>query len=356
MKKKFYSLLITSITLLGICNSYGQTIITIAGNGTASLTYGCCGNGGAATAAQFNYLTPAIALDPSGNLYVSDQNGGQIRKVNSAGIIDVFAGMPGLGSAGDGGQATAAYIDYPSWLTFDASGNLYLVEEGMGFIRKINTSGIITKVAGAVSGAAPLGDGGPATDANLYGPGALVVDVSGNIYFGCYGSPRVRKIDATGIIRTIAGTGVYGYSGDHGPATAAKFSNIKGMAMDASGNIFVADYYNHAIRKISTTGIVTTIAGNGTAGFSGDGGPASAAMLNFPNGIKFDSHGNLFIADQQNERIRVINTAGIINTVAGCGIIGYSGDGGAATLAKFFAPSDIAIDPAGNIYITDDSN
>ena len=359
MKKK---ITFRAIALFAMCitanlwpsKANAQIITTVAGNGTTAMTFGCCGDGGAATLAEFAQ-TPSVTIDGSGNLFITDFFGAQIRKVNTSGIVTTIAGLAGSGYTGDGGPASAAYLGAPDYIISDGAGNLYFSDLSNSLVRKINTSGVITTVAGVVGAGGSTGDGGPATAAAVNQPSGLALDGAGNLYI-CEYSLRVRKVNTSGIISTVAGSGVYGYSGDGGPATAAKFKNPTAIAIDGSGNLFIADEYNNAIRKVNTAGIITTIAGNGTQGFAGDGGPASAALFNSPIDIKFDAAGNLFIADRDNERIRKISTAGVVSTVAGDGSRGYTGDGGAATAATLWAPEGVAFDAAGNLYIGDDSN
>ncbi len=279
----------------------------------------------------------------------------------NAQIITTFAGNGTQGYSGDGGQATDAELYTPEGAAFDAAGNLYVADYGNNVIRKINTLGIITTVAGNGYGAGLLtgaysGDGGQATAAELWSPEGVAIDAAGNLYFSDGYNFRIRKVNTAGIISTIAGNGTFGYSGDGGPATAAEVRNVFGIIIDAAGNIYLGDTQNNVVRKVNTAGIITTIAGNGTSGYSGDGGQATAAQLSDPARFAFDSQGNLYIADADNDNIRKVNTAGIITTIAGTGIQGYSGDGGQATAAELHTPDGLAIDAAGNLYISDDGN
>ena len=236
----------------------------------------------------------------------------------NAQIITTVAGNGTAGYSGDGGQASAAEFNEPSDVIFDASGNLYVADWNGNRVRKVTTSGIITTIAGTGVGSYN-GDGGQATAAEIYRPEKIILDGSGNIYILDTYNNRVRKINTSGIITTIAGNGSGFTSGDGGYATAAGIYQPTGLAFDASGNIFIAEYLGNRIRKVSTAGIVSTIAGNGTASYSGDGGLATAAELNLPISLIFDVSGNLYVTDFQNNRIRKINTAGIITTVAGNG-------------------------------------
>lgn len=237
------------------------------------------------------------------------------------------------GAVNDGGPATNAPLTLPRFAAYDKVGNLYIADGWAHRIRKVNRSGMITTVAGnGISGFS--GDGGPAKSALLSFPTGITIDPSGNILFTDGGNYRVRKIDAQGIITTIAGTGVMGYSGDGGPAIDATFSGMFGLAVDRLGNIFICDQGNNVIRKIDAAGTVTTVAGNGTAGFSGDGGPATQAMLNFPYAVLPDPNGNLYIGDFSNDRVRKVDVNQIISTFAGNGSSGCTGDGGLATAAS----------------------
>jgi sugar lactone lactonase YvrE len=253
------------------------------------------------------------------------------------------------GAVNDGGPATAAPLSLPRFAAYDKAGNLYIADGFAHRIRKVNQSGIITTVAGnGISGFS--GDGGPAKSAMVSFPIGLTFDHSGNILFTDSGNYRVRKIDTHGIITTIAGTGVLGYSGDGGPAINATFSGTYGIAVDRSGNIFICDAGNNVIRKIDLSGIVTTVAGNGTAGFSGDGGPATQAMLNLPYAVLPDASGNLYIGDFNNDRVRKVDTTQKINTFAGNGSTGCLGDGGVATAASIGGARGMLLS-GGNLLI-----
>jgi uncharacterized protein (TIGR03437 family) len=326
----------------------GGVITTIAGNGQR----GFAGDGGPAMSASLSYPY-GIALDSAGNLYIADGGNSRIRKV-SRGIITTVAGNGTAGFSGDGGPATLAAINGPGGLAVDTAGNLLISEENNNRIRKVS-SGIITTVAG--NGQVGFsGDGGPATSASLHSPGGVVVDATGQIFIADYFNKRVRKVTG-GTITSIAGNGTGTLFGDLGPATAAALFVNTDVAVDPSGNVYIADAGNNCIRRISG-GIISTVAGTGVAGFSGDGGPATSASLNGPVSIAIDAAGNLYIADGSNNRIRKLS-GGIITTVAGTGVAGFSGDGGPATLASLGGPSGalgVAMDTAGNLYIADTDN
>ncbi len=351
MKNLLSLSLSAAITISGFGHAAAQTqiISTVAGNGVFYTPMCDVGDGSPATTSFANEI-PSLAFDASGNMLIVDKECHNIREVNTSGILSTIIGN-GVFGFGDGGPATAGNINWPTYILNDGSGNFYISDQGEGRIRKINTAGILSTVAGTVYGGIPSGDGGPATAAVLNAPMGMAMDPAGNLLI--VDAARVRKVNTTtGIITTIAGGGT---GGDGIPATAASLGtgyDVGGVAVDAAGNIYISG--NDRIRKVNTSGIISTIAGGGSV--LGDGGPATAAMLSYPVDMKFDTHGNLFIADQHNERIRMINTSGIISTVAGTGVPGYSGDGGAATAAKLSAPAGLAFDAAGNLYIADDSN
>ena len=425
------------------------------------------GDGGPAIAASFGFPYDILAAG-SGALYVSDTLANRVRKITPDGVISAFAGNGAAAFAGDGGPAVQASLTYPSQLAFDSSGNLYIDDYGNARIRRIGADGVITTVAGSDnSNGFSAGDGGPATQAqfttpqgvaisstgdiyisdydasvrvvsatdgvvrSLYGtphfagdggpalnalfatPQALAGDGHGNFYLGDGNNFRIRKIDATGAISTIAGNGVFGNTGDGGPATAASIqqplaivadssgnvyfssgatvrriaadgtiskvagggatlgdggpatsaslaSAIYGLALDASGSLYIADTANHRIRKVTPDGKISTFAGIGTGGDSGDGGPAVKAQMRQPRGLAFDSTGNLYVVDYAAaaNRVRRISPDGTINAFAGSGMrgAGGDGDGGPALNARFLNPWGVAIDSADNVYVTDLSN
>ncbi len=333
--------------------SKAQTISTIAG----IYFHGYSGDGGPATDAELE-LPSGINVDDSGNVFIADPYAWSVRKIfASNGIIITAIGNGTAGYSGDGGQATAAELDGTSKITFDTSGNMYIVDNSL--IRKVILStGVINTVAGGYY-SHNYGDGGPATDARI-GFSGVAVDDSGNIYIADGKDNTIRKVTASnGIITTIAGIpGYNGYSGDGGPATAAELYGPIGIALDKSGYIYVADAQNVVIRKIDlSTGIISTVAGNHNGGYSGDGGSATSAELRNPLDVCLDAQGNFYISDDGNSVVRMVNgTTGIITTVAGIGSGGYSGDGGLATLAELNSPTGVHIDPLGNLYITDDGN
>ncbi|MEO8762339.1 MAG: PKD domain-containing protein, partial [Bacteroidia bacterium] len=295
----FQNKIIRKVTPSGI-------ISTVAGNGTG----GYSGDGGQATNAKL--ADPSgIAFDSHGNLYISDDTNNVIRKVNSSGIITTIVGTGVAGYSGDGGQATLAQLNYPMGITFDSQDNLYIAEGNNNSIRMVNTAGIITTVAGNGFGGYG-GDGGQATATELNDPTNVMTDAVGNIYITDFANNRIRKVDkTTGIITTIVGSGPPGYyqgsySGDGGQAISATLYNPIDAKFDSQGNLYISDAYNQRIRKVNISGIITTIAGNGVIGYAGDGGLATTAKLNYPSGIFIDITGNLYTADQYNHRIRKI--------------------------------------------------
>ncbi len=321
------------------------TITTVAGNGTQ----GFSGDGGPATSASL-YYPDGVSVDSAGNLYIADTRNCRIRKV-SGGTITTFAGNENWGFSGDGGPAASAWLYDPHGVAVDSAGNLYIADTSNNRIRKVS-GGTITTVAG--NGAYRFsGDGGAATSASLNLPYGVAVDSAGNLYIADFGNNRIRQVSG-GTITTMAGDGNASFSGDGGPATSASLKWPEGVAVDSAGNLYIADFENDRIRKVSG-GTITTVAGNGIGRFSGDGGPATSASLLTPSAVAVDSTGNLYIADASNRRIRKVS-GGTITTVAGNGNAGFSGDGGPATSASLLSPMGVAVDSVGNLYIADDQN
>ena len=249
-----------------------------------------------------------------------------------------------------------AWVLHPTALATDSEGSLYFVDRDAFRVRKVDRSGRVSTIAG--SGLLGYsGDGGPATSARLGDRvEGLAVDGEGNVYIADTENLRIRRVDASGTITTFAGTGRWGTEGDGGPATRAGLTAMHGLAADAQGNLYVADTWNDRIRKIDTEGIITTVAGAGEEGVSGDGGSATEARLNKPRGVAVDAVGNLYIADSDNRRIRKVDSKGTITTIAGTGDRGYSGDGGPATEAALDQPYAVTVDAVGNIYVADSRN
>jgi len=342
-------ILFIALAFVACITCRAQVITTVAGNGTA----GYSGDGGAATAAELK--APAgVAIDASGNVYIADQQNNCIRKMFASGIITTIAGNGIIGYSGDGGAATDAMLFLPAGVAVDVSGNVFIADYGNNVIRKVNTSGIISIFAGNDT-AGYNGDGGAATAAELWGPQAVATDRSGNVYISDSWNNRVRKVNTSGIITNFVGNSCGLYAGDGSVATASGVINPQGLAIDAEGNVYIADEGNVRVEKVDTLGIITTIAGNGDSGFTGDDGMATAAKLYNPSGVAIDSIGNIYILDQTNVRVRKVNRYGTISTVAGNGTYGFSGDGGAATAGQFSSVS-LAVDGGGNIYIADGGN
>jgi uncharacterized protein (TIGR03437 family) len=345
----------------------GQVITTVAGNFMNA--YG--GDGGPATSAYLSTPT-GLAIDLAGNIFFADSGNFRIRKVTPAGIVTTVAGNGTVGvsiagnNIGDGGPATSAEfgpapLPFMQGVAVDLSGNLYITDVGNYRVRKVDTAGNISTVAGSGS---PIsgGDGGPATSAGFAKPTGIAVDLFRNIYIADASASRIRVVSGTtGNITTFVGTGVAGYSGDGGPAASAQISVPIGLALDLQGNLYIAEsgnvLYGPRIRKVTPLGIISTVAGNGTVGYSGDGGPAVNAQLGGAlQGVAVDHAGNIYIADYTNDRIRKVDTSGIITTVAGTGRIGGgspgNGDGGIPSQASV-QPGGLGLDSAGNLYISD---
>ena len=306
----------------------------------------------------------AVTADSAGNVYIADTGNERIRKINaSTGIITTVAGNGSEDIGADGLPAISVPLANPIGLTTDAQGNLYFAEQANNKIRKLSaTSHTLSTVAG--SGVPGFrGDGGFGPGAELYAPSGVALDPAGNMYISDSGNNIIRKVAAgTGVITTVVGTGAAGFGGDGGPAKSALLNFPFGIATDAAGNIYIADAGNACIRKVTVaTGIITTIAGSTNVGFAGDGGPAVAASFSNPLGVALDSSGNVYIADYPNGRIRKVDAGtGIINTVAGNGATATNpleqnpaGDGGLAEAAQLVGPSGVALDSAGNLYIAD---
>ncbi|GBC76683.1 Serine/threonine-protein kinase PknD [bacterium HR08] len=323
-------------------------ISTIAGSGTR----GFGGDGGAATSAQLNSPV-AVAVSPSGDLFIADAGNHRIRKV-SGGTITTVAGTGLPMFSGDGGPAAQASVNVPMHLVFDGAGNLYVADSGNSRVRKIDPSGVITTVAGtSVRGFG--GDEGSALEARLNMPVALALGADGTLFIADAGNHRVRAVDPQGVIRTVAGGGI----GDGGDPRQAALNLPYGVAVDAQGNLYIADTQHHRIRRVALSAEqphIETIAGTGISGFNGDDRPAIEAHLNFPRGLAVDAAGNLYIADTFNHRVRKITPDGIITTVAGTGRAGFSGDGDLAVRAELRFPLAVAVDADGRLYIADAGN
>ncbi|MBI5086037.1 MAG: SMP-30/gluconolactonase/LRE family protein [Acidobacteria bacterium] len=326
------------------------TISTVAGNGAA----GSDGDGSAAANAKLNNPLFAV-VDSSGAILISDQLNHKIRKVTPDGTISLVAGKGTIGSTGDGAAAASAELSYPTGIAVDKSGTIYFSDSGNNTVRKIVSGGNISVFAGNKS-AGYTGDTEKAVDASLNLPTGLAVDSAGNVYIADTANNVIRKVDTEGKISTFAGTGAAGSSGDGAEASKAKLNRPVGLAMDASNNLFVADQMGQRIRKITSAGIISTVAGTGTPGYEGNGGAATRAQLFHPTGLTVDTNGDLIIADTTNNRIRKVTSNGVITTVAGMGPFGDWGDGGNALSAALRWPSGVAAGAAGKIYVVDNQN
>lgn len=317
-------------------------------------------SGAPATGVELNYPL-GIWNDSSGNLYVADSHNFMVREdVKSTSLVNFFAGNGTYGYSGDGGLATAAELTYTYGVAKDSAGNVYIADTYNCLVRKVNTAGTISTFAGTVvSGSVRCGyagDGGAATSAELYYPEGVTVDSKNNVYIADTLNDVVRKVSTTGIITTIAGIGQSAaYGGDGGPATSALLNSPTALAVDPAGNLFIADYYNCRIRQVNAlTNVILTVAGNGNCSFTGDG-LAIDNGIGSPQGIAVDANDNLFVSDY-NERVRWINPQGIMTTVAGNGSAGYNGDGGSALTATLYDPFGVALDSAGDILVADAYN
>jgi gliding motility-associated-like protein len=334
MKKRTFVLSIALLLLFLFTytdNSTAQIINTFAGTNVR----GYSGNGGRATAAEINEPT-GICTDNKGNIFFADQENHVIRKVDSAGIISVFAGG---GTGGDGVPATATGLAWPTWITMDTAGNMFMIDGFNTRLRKVDVSGIITTIKVDVGNNYTLNATG------------LALDMAGNLYIADGLNNMILKVNSAGITTIIAGTGIAGYSGDGGPATAAQLYQASGIAVDNAGNIYICDMYNNRIRKINSSGIISTIAGDGIPAYRGDNGPALQASLHTPVKIAIDSVNNLYVTQYFDHVVRKITAGGIITTYAGNGTPGYSGDGGPATAGQMAFPSGIAMDKKGVLYV-----
>jgi hypothetical protein len=327
-----------------------RQITTFAGTGAPAFS----GDTGPATAAALN-LPQGVTVDGTNGVYIADAENHRVRLVAPDGTIRTIAGIGTPGANGDNGQATAAQLRSPLAIAMDGSGGFYIADTGNHRIRRVFANGIIVTVAGTGTPGFS-GDGGFATAAQLNLPSGLAADAAGNLYISEYGNHRIRKLDGAGLITTVAGTGVAGFNGDNQPATTAQLNTPRGLSLDAAGNLLVADFNNHRIRKLTPGANIATIAGTGASGFSGDGGPATAAQLQSPSGVAVDSQNSVYIADYGNHRIRKLSATGIVTTYAGTGTAAFSGDGGNATAAHLNGPWGVAVNSARDVFIADAFN
>jgi RHS repeat-associated protein len=320
-------------------------IMTVAGNGQSDFG----GDGGPATAAQLFY-PGGIAVGPDGSLYIADVNNERVRRVGPDGTITTIAGNGSPGFSGDGGPATAAQLYKPRAVAVGPDGSLYIADGFNYRVRRVGPAGTITTIAGNGSPGFS-GDGGPATAAQLASPAAVTVGSDGSLYIADAENGRVRRVGPDGTITTVAGNGSPGFSGDGGPATAARLTAPTAVTVGSDGSLYVTDNGESRVRRVGPDGTITTVAGNGQLGFSGDGGPATAAKFDSVGGVAVGPDGSLYIADLLNRRVRRVGPDGTITTVAGNGQSGFSGDGGLATAAKLYDPRGVAVGPDGSLYI-----
>ncbi|MDQ3009558.1 MAG: SMP-30/gluconolactonase/LRE family protein [Acidobacteriota bacterium] len=334
--------------------AYSQATTAIIRTPAGSGFFGFGGDGGPATSARFS--TPnGMAVDANGNLYIADLFNDRIRKVDSNGVITTFAGRFGGTFSGDGGPATEAGMFDVAGVAVDAAGNVFIADMDNNRIRKVDTAGKISTVAG--NGAYGFtGDNVAGTQTALSSPAAVAVDIAGNLYIGDLFNHRIRKVNTQGIITTFAGTGVAGDNGDGGLATQAQIDIPEGLAFDRSGNLYIADSANDVVRKVDASGKISTFAGTGQTGFTGDNGQAKQARLSSPRGVVADAAGNVYIADAGNDRIRRVDPSGVITTVAGNGQSGYNADGIVATQSSLYEPAGMAADPYGVVFFADSYN
>jgi trimeric autotransporter adhesin len=335
--------------------SLSSVIQTVAGNGAQ----GNSGTGNQATLAELNG-PQGVAVDSAGNLYIADEQNDIVEKVNAqTHVITTIAGTGVFGFNGNGIPATSAELDAPVAVAVDSAGDVFIADDQNDMVREVSAAtGLISTVAGD-GGYGYNGDGIAATSATLASPVSIALDSAGNLYIADFGNHRIREVSkATGLISTIAGTGTAGYNGDGIAATSAELNYPDAVVLDAAGDVFISDSHNNRVREVNkSTGLISTVAGTGTAGYNGDGIAATSAELNGPGGLAIDASGNLFIADTSNVRVREVSAAtGLINTVVGTGTTGYNGDNIAAGSAELSTPEGLAIDSVGNLYIADYSN
>jgi Secretion system C-terminal sorting domain len=343
--------LATTLLMLLASGVYAQTIITIAGDSITQYI----GDGHPAT--NFSLARPmSICSDKKGNLFIADYFNNRIRKL-AHDTISTVVGNDTPGYSGDGGLAALAKLNNPDGIYLDTAGNFFITDMHNEVVRKVDVHTlIITTVCGSGS-AGFAGDGAAATTAKVATPGGAIVDSAGNIYIPDYGNHRIRRVAAaTGIISTYAGTGTPGYAGDNGPASVAQLNYPNSMCIDRSGNLYFTEFGNHTVRKIDLTGTITTVAGNTTQGYTGDGSLAVNAELNQPNAVFVDKRGYMYISDNGNNVVRAVTPTGIIKTIAGTGLPGYSGDGGPAISATFRGLTAVFVNDSGYIFIADGDN
>jgi sugar lactone lactonase YvrE len=300
----------------------------------------------------------ALAFDADGRLFVSEFTGNKVDVIDPDGGVAALAGTGASGYSGDGGPAIEAELSAPTGMVFDAAGNLFLADHHNGCIREVDAADIIDRLWGDCGTLGFEGDGGPALDAQLNDPIGIAIDGDGRLWIADELNGRVRRVNGDGSIETIAGGGTVkpANAKDGTAATKLRLSHPSYVAIDDSGNVYFSDFIENVVMRIDPSGGATRVAGTGTSGSGGDGGPATEAELNFPTGLALDGNGNLFISDAENHEIRMVDADGIITTVAGTGEAGYSGDGGPAVDAQLQAPAGLAFDPSGRLVIADQGN
>ena len=300
-------------------------------------------------------LVDGIAVDKKGNVYIAMRDNNIISRIDLKGNMTTYVGTGSSGFSGDGGKATEARLNVPAGLAFDKSGNLYIADRNNNRIRKVDARGIITTIAGTGT-AGFSGDGGPATQAQLHLPSGVALDGKGNIFLSDRSNNRIRVIDSSGKIRTYAGSGKDGFRGDNGSALKASIDSPFGIALDRKGNLYIADRRNNRVRKVNAQGIITTVAGDGGYFMMGDNGPAYRASIAGPTGVVVDDQGTLYIADRENNRIRAVDSQGMISTVVGTGQQDYNGDSEVARDTNLHLPFGVALNPDGKLLVIDRSN
>jgi len=300
-------------------------------------------------------LVDGITLDKKGNMYITMREHNIISRIDTKGMMTRYAGSGESGFSGDGGPAIKANFKTPAGLAFDPEGNLYIADRENHRVRKLDTSGNISTFAG-IGKAGFSGDGGPAVRAKLNLPSGLAADEKGNLYISDRSNDRIRVVDKKGVIRTYAGTGVAGFQGDAGSALKAQLDKPFGIALDEAENLYIADRNNNRVRKVSPEGIITTVAGDGGFFFMGDNGPAYRASVAAPTGVAVDKKGNLYIADRNNNRIRLVDKLGMIRTVAGTGQQGYNGESETARETNLYLPFGLTVDSNDKLLVIDRSH
>ena len=362
MKRRVAALLSVAAILVACAGTLESTVVETIGETLSTPPSASTAPSAPATS---TWEPTGVGFDRNGDLVVTDCLGGLVYQVAADGTVTVIAGTgvstPSGGLSGESVPALEADIHCPADANADADGNLLVVDHANNRIRAIGFDGLIDTIIGS----GPIGtgrddgdlagDGGPALQATLQEPWALAFG-PGLLYFADRDNHAVRTVDTAGIIATIAGTGDRGFAGDGGLAVEAEMSRPQGIAVDAAGNLYIADSDNHVIRRVDTHGLITTFAGTGEAGNSGDRGPATEAQINDPDGVAIDAAGNVYFADDVAMVIRRVALDGTISTVAGTGTAGFSGDGGPGAAAALSTPIDIGFDADGNLYIADSGN